>query len=1261
MHYGTKLKNNNNLLKVLKQLIALHLKWLLLAVGLFIVSIGINVYVNYSYSLKNIQYKLTNLIQDKEKEVYKIIHLPNVADSINSNPLYLEFVTKSFNTNHFGIFIYKKDSNNYYNNIYWSTNAYGPTTDDLQEPDGTYFTEYQNGYFEVIKKTYANNIVLIALIPVQWHFFIENEYLKKQFVGIRNIEKKVELSIIYEKNCLPIINTNSKTLFYIKEKDTLQKNSPSLWSVLLKTLALVCFFNFINLLALGLGKNEKSNKDLYFLIVTILIVRIASYLFPFPFNYSNLRLFDASLYASNVIHPSLGDLLINTILIFWIAVFAKYKSIKNNTTNTTKVSSGVAYVLLAILTISAFTTSNIISSLVVDSKISLDVSNFFSLNIYSIIALIILCLWCLTFYHFSHLLFKKIWLSKLNLLHQTFTIGIIGLTIVTFLTPERFLLQDLFTLLWLILYVIIHYYRKEDGNKFLGKSSFLIFWLLFFSASTATILVYQNNNIEIQQRKKWAEKLAEQTDPNSETLLKIATTNISDVFLYNNFNRLCDENANKFVKDSLVNENFSGYLNKYDTRIYVFDSLYKPVFNDDSTSYAAIKTIILNQCKETQIPNLYTYEGANNKQNYIYEKAIQKNKNKTLGYIFVFVKSKTYKSEAIYPVLFKQVSDLSSDFNTNYAYAIYNNNKLVEVFNNYNFLFNLTNSNSSLAKFETKFNKAYSELWHYTGNGKTIIIAKKNTNLIEYLTLVAYLFFIFLFMVGTFNVLYFLIRNRLNKKNYATAVQVSIKTQIHATIIFISIFSFIVIGAATISFFIYRFKENNQDKLNKAIQNVALQLENQIKNIDNNLMFDDELEWNEIKNIGIIEKLINEAGETLNTDINLYDINGKLITSTQPYIYNKHLLNEYMHPIAFKEMYHNKSVRYMQTENIGNFEYISIYEPLNNTKDEIIGYVSIPYLNSQTELNQEISNFLATLINLNAIIFLLAGAIAYLATDRITSSFKIITNQMNLVTLENKNKPIEWNRNDEIGALINEYNKMVQKLEQSAIALAQSEREGAWREMARQVAHEIKNPLTPMKLSIQYLEKVVDSNNSNTKELTKNVAATLIEQIEQLSKIAGDFSQFANITNIKLETFKFSEIIEPLIQLHSTNPKVKIQYTQTTQPYNIKADRVQMSRLFTNLITNAIEAPNKNEMIAITISEEITQQQIAITITDNAIGIPEEMKEKIFEPNFTTKNSGTGLGLAICKGIVEKANGHISFTSTLDKGTSFIVTLPITV
>jgi nitrogen fixation/metabolism regulation signal transduction histidine kinase len=426
-------------------------------------------------------------------------------------------------------------------------------------------------------------------------------------------------------------------------------------------------------------------------------------------------------------------------------------------------------------------------------------------------------------------------------------------------------------------------------------------------------------------------------------------------------------------------------------------------------------------------------------------------------------------------------------------------------------------------------------------------------------------------------------------------------------------------------------------------------------------MFDDELEWNEIKNIGIIEKLINEAGETLNTDINLYDINGKLITSTQPYIYNKHLLNEYMHPIAFKEMYHNKSVRYMQTENIGNFEYISIYEPLNNTKDEIIGYVSIPYLNSQTELNQEISNFLATLINLNAIIFLLAGAIAYLATDRITSSFKIITNQMNLVTLENKNKPIEWNRNDEIGALINEYNKMVQKLEQSAIALAQSEREGAWREMARQVAHEIKNPLTPMKLSIQYLEKVVDSNNSNTKELTKNVAATLIEQIEQLSKIAGDFSQFANITNIKLETFKFSEIIEPLIQLHSTNPKVKIQYTQTTQPYNIKADRVQMSRLFTNLITNAIEAPNKNEMIAITISEEITQQQIAITITDNAIGIPEEMKEKIFEPNFTTKNSGTGLGLAICKGIVEKANGHISFTSTLDKGTSFIVTLPITV
>jgi nitrogen fixation/metabolism regulation signal transduction histidine kinase len=266
---------------------------------------------------------------------------------------------------------------------------------------------------------------------------------------------------------------------------------------------------------------------------------------------------------------------------------------------------------------------------------------------------------------------------------------------------------------------------------------------------------------------------------------------------------------------------------------------------------------------------------------------------------------------------------------------------------------------------------------------------------------------------------------------------------------------------------------------------MANAIEEKMNTIKSQLAFDDVLTINDIGFSSNIEKNINEVAEIHNVDVNLFNTNGKLIASTQPYIYNKHLLTDVMEPNAFYELTKKKSIRFIQEEKISQFNYLSIYIPIDDEAGNTYAYLNIPYLNSQAELNQEISGFLATLINLNAFIFLLAGAIAYLATERITASFSLISEKMKAVNIDTHNEAIEWNRKDEIGILVTEYNKMVQKLEQSAKALAQSEREGAWREMARQVAHEIKNPLTPMKLSIQYLQKATNNNTLNIKELTQ--------------------------------------------------------------------------------------------------------------------------------------------------------------------------------
>ena len=338
---------------------------------------------------------------------------------------------------------------------------------------------------------------------------------------------------------------------------------------------------------------------------------------------------------------------------------------------------------------------------------------------------------------------------------------------------------------------------------------------------------------------------------------------------------------------------------------------------------------------------------------------------------------------------------------------------------------------------------------------------------------------------------------------------------------------------------------------------------------------------------------------------------------------------------------------------------MSIYAPVRDEAGKTYAYINIPYFTSQNELKQEISSFLVTLINLNAFVFLVAGLIAFFVTGRITNSFAIISEKMKQIKLGMPNEEIVWNRNDEIGELVQQYNKMVKQLEESASLLARSEREGAWREMARQVAHEIKNPLTPMKLSIQYLQKAVDSNSPDTKSISQGVAKTLVEQIDYLSNIASDFSSFANIANPRLEKVDLGLSIKSVVDLFSMDDKGSIIYEPANETVFVMADKTQLNRLFTNLIRNAIESVEDGEMAVVKIGYTTNNEKVLVQIVDNGQGIDAELQEKIFYPNFTTKTSGTGLGLAMCKSIVENMKGLIWFETEHKKGSTFFVELPV--
>ena len=398
---------------------------------------------------------------------------------------------------------------------------------------------------------------------------------------------------------------------------------------------------------------------------------------------------------------------------------------------------------------------------------------------------------------------------------------------------------------------------------------------------------------------------------------------------------------------------------------------------------------------------------------------------------------------------------------------------------------------------------------------------------------------------------------------------------------------------------------------------------------------------------------------TLSSDFNLYDKNGRLIYSTQPKIFDKEIISRLMNRSAFDQLKNYQANGFIHDEKIGLLEYTSAYETIMNKDNKVAAYINLPYFARQNELKKEISGFLVTLINIYVLLFGIAIVITFIISNRLVKPLNLIQQKLARVKLDSSNDLLEWEGGDEIGSLVNEYNKMVNKLAKSADALAQSERETAWREMAKQVAHEIKNPLTPMKLSMQHLARAWKEKNSNFENIFEKVSRTMIEQIDSLSRIATEFSNFAKMPKGNFEKIDLIKSIQSNIDLYSEVRNVDFEFNKS----NIDAEAIvngdweQTLRAFGNLIKNAVQAIPENQQGLITIHLTKEHKQFYISITDNGKGITEEAKQKIFTPNFTTKSGGTGLGLAMVKSIVENMQGKISFESEYGKGTTFKIEL----
>ncbi|MEP6512494.1 MAG: hypothetical protein ABJA79_01400, partial [Parafilimonas sp.] len=1050
------------MIQVIKKAATKHGYLFITAAWLYTFSFIFTNYFSNSSSADRVSKLLEKYIANEEQEFKKISNdSSTVTAIIKEGPSY---VKKRLVSDKLEIFAYQINDIGNPVQIYWNSNLMKISEEDLKRPEGSYAVTYSKSSFEFLKKTINRNGIkyfICALIPIRLDYFIHNEYLQPNFVAYPDISKTYYIT--NNPDDTPVKNSQGNILFRIREKPHISSDRPGVFSITFRVAAIILLMIFLNTIAIEIAAAKGFLKGFLFLTVILFVLRLLTYYFPVPFNFRNFELFSPSYYASSSLHRSLGDLLVNSILFYWLIIFIRlnYKSLQDYAIKIPpKIVRVLSFLSLFVFPFITLQLANIITSLVTDSKISLEATNFFSLSLFTFIIFIIAAFLVLSFFYLSTMLAALSSKSGLPLFWRIFMLAAISLFWAVSGIVDLPQYVCLLICGWLIVYLLIVEYKKSYSLLPFVSSPYFILWAVFLMVSVTALISYENTELEAKTRVRIAEKLELQTDPAGETWLNMAITNFTSEFLQNNFYRFYNYSANKNIKDSLIIQNFSGYLNKYDTRIYIFDSVNRPLFNEDPAPYNDIKSIIENGGKATGIPDLYYYENTSERFSYLYEKKVVSSYSSFLGSVIIVLNPKMYKDAALIPELFKQVSDVPGDMNTNYAYAIYNKRHLIKNFNDYSFSDYVSAKQlpKSTYKFVTK--NDYSELWYNAGNNKTIVVAHKNNRFTYFITLFAYLFFIFILTAAILHFGNLIFKTGFNRSRLKQIFHFNIRTQIQATIITVSIFSFFVIGVATISFFYMRFDKNNRNNLNNTAQIVVSEIEEQAKS---KLVFNNQRNIADVGVNGNMERKIIEIATTHNTDINLFSNAGDLLVSSQPYIYNQQVLSHKMHPKAFYALNYDRSIQEIQEEQIGKFKYKSIYMPVKDEKNNTIAYVNIPYLNSQNELNQEISDFLVTLIVLNALIFILAGAVAILLTSRITESFAFIGNKMKDINLGKTNQQIEWTRRDEIGVLVNEYNKMLRKLEQSAQALARHEREEAWREMARQVAHEIKNPLTPMK------------------------------------------------------------------------------------------------------------------------------------------------------------------------------------------------------
>jgi signal transduction histidine kinase len=793
---------------------------------------------------------------------------------------------------------------------------------------------------------------------------------------------------------------------------------------------------------------------------------------------------------------------------------------------------------------------------------------------------------------------------------------------------------------FIIVYLLVLY-------KKLRKVSYVTFAYLFTALmayavlSTFTIRHFTHKE-KVENQFRFANNFLVDRDYFAEYLLHEAGHKISnDVFIQS---RISSPFLGKDAIRQKVRQVFlPSYFNKYDVDVLLFGAGGNPLNNSSSKSFSELINSYNTETSETEYDGVYFVNSPTSDvtQRYLVVSPIVRT-GITAGYVVLELLLKRVIPESVYPELlidnrfqqFYKTQDIS--------YAVYGRDILYT---------------SGVFNYDQQFEREYlgdPEI-HLTGivrddylhvavedeNNRVAVVSAPVTPMVYVMAN-----FSFLLVVGLSLLLIFILIQGLITLLQGKTLFYSARIQLVLNLAFF--LPLIIVSATTLRL----ASTTSLEQLNDEYLNKSKSFGRQIE-----FILEESMRDNDVNRIDFDNQLADMA-RLFNVDANVYSPNGYLMASTQRLIFESGLIAPYINAQAFQKINKGEN-NFIETESVGNLDYYVSFASLKSSKSgEVMGILALPFFQSQSSLEKLQIRVLANILNVFAVIFIALIVLSYVVSQWLTFPLKFITRSLSRTTLTRNNEPLKWGAQDEIGMMVKEYNQMLYNLSESKAELERTHRERAWREMAQQVAHEIKNPLTPMKLTLQQLERSVN-NDSDSKEKTIKALSSLLSQVEILNDIASSFSTFAKMPEPDIKKIELIGLLRRCIDLHRhTGP---IQFKPKEKEVFVMGDDQLLGRIFSNIILNAFQAARPGVLLVLEVSVTTENGECRIVFSDNGKGIDEKLAERVFIPHFSTKRSGSGLGLAIAKQGIEHMRGKIWFESSVGEGTTFFIELPLSV